>query len=94
MSLDERYGIVVYVIAARANAPPFKPWAWEICRDGEPLPARIREGGFKTEHTARLAAKVALPQSITDNRHSCRARSVFIQPKCAPLQRRDIERGE
>jgi hypothetical protein len=60
MSLDERYGIVVYVIAARANTPPFKPWAWEICRDGEPLPARIREGGFKTEHTARLAAKVAL----------------------------------
>jgi hypothetical protein len=60
MSQDERYGIVVYIVAARANAPPFKPWAWEICRDGEPLPARIREGGFKTEHTARLAAKVAL----------------------------------
>jgi hypothetical protein len=24
------------------------------------LPARIRETGFKTEHTAKLAAKVAL----------------------------------
>jgi len=60
MSQDDRYGIVVYIVAAQANAAPFKPWAWEICRDGEPLPARMREGGFKTEHTARLAAKVAL----------------------------------
>jgi hypothetical protein len=60
MSQDDRYGIVVYLVAAQANAPPFKPWAWEICRDGEPLPARIRETGFKTEHTAKLAAKVAL----------------------------------
>ena len=60
MSQDNRYGIVVYLVAAQANAPRFKPWAWEICRDGEPLPARIRESGFKTEHTAKLAAKVAL----------------------------------
>jgi hypothetical protein len=60
MSQEERYGIVVHCVAAQANAPPFKPWAWEIYRDGEPLPVRIRESGFKTEHTARLAAKVAL----------------------------------
>ena len=60
MSRDDRYDIVVYLLAAQANAPPFKSWAWEICRDGEPLPARIRESGFKTEHTAKLAAKVAL----------------------------------
>jgi hypothetical protein len=60
MSQDDRYDIVVYLVAAQANAPPFKPWAWEIRRDGEPLPARIRESGFKTEHTAKLAAKVAL----------------------------------
>jgi hypothetical protein len=59
MSQDNRYDMVVYLVAAQANAP-FKPWAWEICRDGEPLPARIRESGFKTEHTAKLAAKVAL----------------------------------
>jgi hypothetical protein len=65
MSQDERYGIVVYMVAARVNAPPFKPWAWEICRDGEPLPARIRESGFKTEHTARLAAKVALKDFLS-----------------------------
>jgi hypothetical protein len=65
MSQGERYGIVVYMVAARVNAPPFKPWAWEICRDGEPLPARIRESGFKTEHTARLAAKVALKDFLS-----------------------------
>jgi hypothetical protein len=28
--------------------------------DGGPLPVRIRESGFKTEHTAKLAGKVAL----------------------------------
>jgi hypothetical protein len=33
MSQDDRYNIVVYLVAAQANAPPFKPWAWEICRD-------------------------------------------------------------
>ena len=60
MSQEERYGIVVYMVAAQANAPPFKPWAWEIYRDGEPLPVRIRESGFRTAHAARLAANVAL----------------------------------
>jgi len=56
MSEAERYTLVV---RARSIHHP-KPWSWEICRDGEPLPARIRESGFKTEHTATLAGKVAL----------------------------------
>jgi hypothetical protein len=60
MSRTDRYTIAVHMIAAKAETPPFKPWAWEICRDGEPLPVRIREAGFKTEHTATLAGKVAL----------------------------------
>jgi hypothetical protein len=55
MSQDDRYTIVV---AEAGNL--FKRWRWEICRDGEPMPVRIRESGFKTEHTAMLAAKVAL----------------------------------
>jgi hypothetical protein len=55
-----RYTIAVQMIAAQADALPFKPWGWELCRDGEPLPARIQESGFKTEHTATLAGKVAL----------------------------------
>jgi hypothetical protein len=58
--MSDRYTIVVHVIAAAASTPPFKPWAWEICRDGKPLPVRLRECGFKTEHTATLAGKVAL----------------------------------
>jgi hypothetical protein len=44
----------------RAKSGTFKRWGWEICRDGEPLPVRIRESGFKTEHTARLSANLAL----------------------------------
>jgi hypothetical protein len=60
MSEGCRFTIVVHMIAAEADVPPFKPWRWEIYRDGEPLPVRIRESGFKTEHTATLAGKVAL----------------------------------
>jgi hypothetical protein len=37
-----------------------RPWSWEICRDGEPLPARLREDGYKTEYTATAAGSVAL----------------------------------
>jgi hypothetical protein len=60
MSETDRYTVVVRAIAAEVDIPPFKPWGWEIYRDGEPLPVRIRESGFKTEHTATLAGKVAL----------------------------------
>jgi hypothetical protein len=60
MSESERYAVVVRAIAAEVDIPPFKPWQWEIHRDGEPLPVRLRESGFKTEHTATLAGKVAL----------------------------------
>jgi hypothetical protein len=65
MSEAERYNVVLHLVAAKADAPPFKPWAWEIYRDSEPLPARIRESGFKTEHTATLAGKVALRDFLT-----------------------------
>jgi hypothetical protein len=57
MSEADRYTLVV---TARRGAIHPRPWGWEICRDGEPLPVRIRESGFKTEHTATLAGKVAL----------------------------------
>jgi hypothetical protein len=56
MSEGNRYTIVL----AETGGDRFKPWGWEIHRDGEPLPVRIRESGFKTEHTATLAGKVAL----------------------------------
>jgi hypothetical protein len=57
MSEGDRYTLVVRV---RRSAIHPRPWGWEICRDGQLLPARLREVGFKTEHTATLAGTVAL----------------------------------
>jgi hypothetical protein len=56
MSEADRYTLVV---RARANRHHPRPWSWEICRDGEPLPARLREDGYKTEYTATAAGSVA-----------------------------------
>jgi hypothetical protein len=67
-AMSDRYTIVVHMIAAAADIPPFKPWAWEICRDGKRLPVRLRENGFQTEHTATLAGKVALGTSCLVSR--------------------------
>jgi hypothetical protein len=40
--------------------PPEAVELGEICRDGEPLPARLRDEGFSTEYIATAAGKVAL----------------------------------
>jgi hypothetical protein len=48
------------VVTTRPSASHPMPWGWEIYRDGQPLPARLREFGFKTEHTATAAGRVAL----------------------------------
>jgi hypothetical protein len=53
----DRYTLVV---GARANRHHPRLWSWEIYRDGEPLPARLREDGYKTEYTATAAGSVAL----------------------------------
>jgi hypothetical protein len=57
MSKAARYTLVV---RARGERHHPRPWGWEICRDGEPLPARLREEGFKTEYTATAAGRAAL----------------------------------
>jgi hypothetical protein len=57
MTETSRYTLVV---KARLSDSHPRPWGWEICRDGEPLPVRVREAGFRTEHTATLAGMVAL----------------------------------
>jgi hypothetical protein len=51
-----------YTLLVRAQSSPNhpRPWSWEVCRDGEPLSARLRDEGFKTEHTATMAGRVAL----------------------------------
>jgi hypothetical protein len=57
MAEAERYTLVV---RSRSDRYHPRPWGWEICRDGEPLPGRLREDGFKTEYTATAAGRVAL----------------------------------
>ena len=57
MSELDRYTLVVRARGGRYHP---RPWSWEICRDGEPLPARLRGDGFATEYTATAAGNVAL----------------------------------
>jgi hypothetical protein len=40
------------------------PWEWEIYRDGQPLPARLRHGMFWSQRTASAAGKVALREFL------------------------------
>ena len=35
-------------------------WEWEIYRNGQPLPVRLRDGNFRQKSTAEAAGKVAL----------------------------------
>jgi hypothetical protein len=39
-------------------------WEWEICRQGEPLAARMRDGPFKSPEVALAAGKVALQEFL------------------------------
>jgi hypothetical protein len=39
-------------------------WEWEICRQGEPLPARMRDGPFKSHDVALEAGKIALQEFL------------------------------
>ena len=53
-------------LVRRSRASPHHPgpWNWEIYRDGKPLPARLWEDRFKSEYTATLAGRVALPDFL------------------------------
>ncbi len=39
-------------------------WEWEICRRGEPLAARMRDGPFKSQEVALAAGEVALREFL------------------------------
>ena len=39
-------------------------WEWEICRRGEPLAARMRDGPFKSQEVALAAGKIALREFL------------------------------
>ena len=62
MSGNEHYTIV---LGRSRDHAPLKPWAWEIYRDGKPLPIPLRRDGFKSEHTAKLAGAVALREFLS-----------------------------
>jgi hypothetical protein len=55
MARNQQYTVVVV-----RSGSSLRPWEWEIYRDGKPLPARLSETGFRSEHTAKLAGNVAL----------------------------------
>jgi hypothetical protein len=48
------------VVAQRGTSS----WEWEIYRDGEPLPIRLREGSYKSKSTTEAAGKVALREFL------------------------------
>jgi hypothetical protein len=62
MSGQQHYTIV---LGQSRGGILLKPWAWEIYRDGKPLPIRLRRDGFKSEHTAKLAGTVALREFLS-----------------------------
>jgi hypothetical protein len=39
-------------------------WEWEICRRGQPLPARMRDGPFESQVAALAAGKIALREFV------------------------------
>jgi hypothetical protein len=55
----DKYSVVV---VKRAGLPI--RWQWEIYRNGQPLPVRLRVGNFRLESTAEAAGKVALREFL------------------------------
>jgi hypothetical protein len=39
-------------------------WEWEICRQGQPFPTRMRDGPFKSHDVALAAGKIALREFV------------------------------
>jgi hypothetical protein len=48
------------VVARRGHAS----WEWEILRNGQPLPIRLRNGNFRSERAAVAAGKVAFRELL------------------------------
>ena len=57
-------GADVYHVAVTQSGSAPARWEWEIFRNGQPLPARLREGDFRSERTARAAGNVALREFL------------------------------
>jgi len=57
-------GADIYHVAVTQSGSAPARWEWEIFRNGQPLPARLREGDFRSERTARAAGNVALREFL------------------------------
>jgi hypothetical protein len=53
-----------YSVVVVQRGHSLDPWEWEIYRNGQQLPARLRHGMFWSERTARAAGNVALSEFL------------------------------
>jgi hypothetical protein len=54
-----------YLVEVVIQSGPLRPrWEWEIYRDGQPLPIRLREADFKTPAAALAAGNIALREFL------------------------------
>jgi hypothetical protein len=52
----------IYHVVVTQRGPA--SWEWEIYRNGEPLPLRVREGSYRSKRTTEAAGKVALREFL------------------------------
>jgi hypothetical protein len=57
-------GADTYHVAVTQSGYAPARWEWEICRNAQPLPVRLREGDFRSERTARAAGNLALREFL------------------------------
>jgi hypothetical protein len=60
ISSGKSIGSIMAVVTEYGNGI----WEWEICRQGEPLPARMRDGPFKSQEIALAAGRIALREVL------------------------------
>jgi hypothetical protein len=60
---DQRRKVIYRIEVTRRKAAPDQ-WEWEIFGNDKPLPARTREGPFKSERTAMAAGAVGLREFL------------------------------
>jgi hypothetical protein len=64
ISSGKSIGSIMAVVTEYGNGI----WEWEICRQGEPLPARMRDGPFKSQEIALAAGRIALVMNRSTSR--------------------------
>jgi hypothetical protein len=69
-------------------------WEWEIYRNGEPLPARVRDGPYKSVRTAESVGSVALREFLQALN---REKSLAVDPRpllgCLPAPASAMDRA-